>query len=375
MRRQLQDVIKISGIIAAISIISVLHFGTSTHHRPLHEIYQRLYYIPILLAAYWYGPVAGFLTAAATSVIYIIHIERDWSHFPDYTLNQYAEIFLYHALALLTGFLALRDRKRRQNLERTSRELSQAYDRLRQTFDQLKQADRLASLGQLSAGIAHEIRNPLSSIKGSIEILEGEIPQASSKREFLKIIKEETARLNQIVAEFLKFARPPKPLMEQASVNELVESTLILLQKEAQQSGVEIRTELDERLPLVQLDRDQMRQVLLNIMLNGIQAMPGGGTLVVRTAASNVAREVGIEISDTGEGIAESDMDRIFDPFFTTKSQGSGLGLAISYQLVQSHGGRIEVRRNAAEGMTFRIELPIMPMKPTGIAAPGADRG
>jgi signal transduction histidine kinase len=354
-----RDTFRYSAILAAILVISVLHFRTSTDYRYLHEIYQRLYYIPILLAAYWYGPLWGIVSASLTSLLYIFHIERDWSHIPVYSFNQYAEIFLFHALALIIGLLSRKDKRHRQKLETTSRELSDAYEKLQQTFDQLKRADRLAALGQLSAGIAHEIRNPLGSIKGSVEILENEIPPENPKNEFIKIIKEETARLNAIVGEFLKFARPPKLSAEPTSINELILSTLTLFEKQAQHPHVEIRKQLDPGLPMVSLDPDQIRQVLLNVVINGIQAMPLGGILQVRSFRNPDENCVTLELSDTGEGIAGSDLDHVFDPFFTTKTQGTGLGLSISYQLVDLHGGRIQVRKNPAKGVTVRIDLPM----------------
>ncbi len=355
------DIIKYSAILLLILLISFFHYETSTDHRYLHELYQRIYYIPILLAAYWYGPLKGILAAAFASLLYIYHIERDWSHFPIYAFNQYAEIVMYHAVAFVIGFLSQKDRRQRDALRKTSNELSEAYQQLRNTFEQLKKADRLAVLGKLSAGIAHEIRNPLASIKGSIEILEGEIPADNPKQEFVKIIKEEAIRLNSIVAEVLKFARPPKPSMDPTSVNELINSTLTLFQNQIQTSQVRVLKQLDQRLPLANLDPDQIRQVLLNIMLNAIQAMPAGGIMEVRSCLGNEGKKVTIEITDTGDGISEEDIDNIFDPFFTTKPQGTGLGLAISHQLVENHGGSIQVIRNSKAGVTFRIELPLNP--------------
>jgi signal transduction histidine kinase len=343
----------------AILLISILHYETSTQFRYLHEIYQRSYYIPILLAAYWYGPLLGVLSAAFTSILYIYHIQRDWTHIPDYSFNQYAEIFLYHILALVIGILSLKDKRHRQKLERTSQELSEAYQKLRKTFDQLKQSDRMAALGQLSAGIAHEIRNPLGSIKGSVEILEGEFDSNHPKKEFIKIIKEETARLNSIVGEFLKFARPPKPAVEPTSVNELINSTLLLFEKHATHAKVAIHKFLDDSLPHVTLDPDQIRQVLLNVLLNSVEAMPDGGHLELLSAKDQEGRNGVIEVSDTGEEIEEASLDRVFNPFFTTKPHGTGLGLSICHQLVELHGGEIALSKNQDGGVTVRIKLPI----------------
>ena len=353
-----RDSFKYSSILALIIAVSIFHYKTSTEHRYLHEIYQRAYYIPILLAAYWYGPLRGVLAAILASALYIGHIQKDWSQFPVYSFNQYAEIFLYHALALVTGFLAKKDRQHRFILEKTSQELSQAYQKLQSTFEQLKKADRLAALGRLSSGIAHEIRNPLGSIKGSVEILESEIRPDNKKYEFVKIIKEEIARLNAIVESFLKFARPPKPSLQQTSMNELIESILLLTNKQAQKGNIEILKKLDPDLAPALMDPNQIRQVIMNIILNGMESMPEGGTLTIKSGNDN-NRSIVVEISDTGTGISNEGLDHIFDPFFTTKSQGTGLGLAISYQLVQNHGGMIQASKNEASGLTFRIELPM----------------
>jgi len=337
------------------------HHKTSTEYRYLHEIYQRAYYIPILLAAYWYGPLRGVLAAFLASVLYAWHIHSDWTQFPLYSFNQYAEIFLYYALAIVIGFLAKKDRRHRMILENTSQELSEAYQKLQSTFEQLKKADRLAALGRLSAGIAHEIRNPLGSIKGSFEILESEIRPDNKKYEFVKIIKEEILRLNSIIESFLEFARPPKPSLQPTSVNDLIESILILTNKRTQECSIEVRKNLAPDLPLIPMDPNQIRQVVMNIILNGIESMPGGGKLgiISRMGCDNGC--VAIEVSDSGPGIGKEDLDHIFDPFFTTKTQGTGLGLAISYQLVRNHGGTIAAVNNQDKGLTMRVEIPLRP--------------
>lgn len=345
-------------LIATLIVVdSALHFGTSTEYRYLHEIYQRVYYIPILLAAFWFGPFIGFCTSLAVSLIYSIHIQLHWHHFPTYTFNQYAEICLYHVIALVIGFLSLKERRQREKVELTSQQLSYAYDKLQETFEQLRRADRLAALGELSAGIAHEIRNPLGSIKGSIDIIEGEFTPQNPKREFIEIIKEETARLNNIVSGFLKFARPPSPAIKLTSINRLIESILTLLQNEAEQSGIEIRRQLDPDLPEIEIDPDQIRQVLLNVTLNALQAMPQGGQLEIETVSSNEI--LTIAIRDSGDGIPEEKLEQAFDPFYSTKPNGSGLGLSISHQLIENHGGSIHLSNRVSGGLTVRIELPL----------------
>lgn len=358
IRKSGNDRRKIFLIIFLALLVSAFHFFTPTEHRYLHEIYQRIYYIPILLAAFWYGPVAGVLAAFLVSVIYVVHIQMDWHHTPVYTFNQYAEILLYHVIALIIGLLSYRQKQQQERLEQTSRQLSEAYAKLQATFEQLRRADRLAALGELSAGIAHEIRNPLGSIKGSAEILEEEIPLNHPKREFLDIIKEESTRLNGIVNDVLRFARPPEPRIESTRLNELIEATLSLIQKEAAHSGISIRKELSPENPLLRIDPDQIRQVLLNVLLNATQAMAEGGTLEIKSELLMAPPRAEVRVSDSGPGVEESHLEQIFDPFFSTKPDGTGLGLSVSYQLIENHRGHLKASRSHLGGLAITIELP-----------------
>lgn len=353
--------------------ITAAHYGTSTDYYYLHQIYQRTYYIPILLAAFWYGPLGGLAAAALTSVFYSYHIVAHWGHSPAYSFNQFAEIFLYHFIGVLTGFLAQAERRQRQALEKTTAELQRAYQRIEESFEQMKQADRLAALGQLSAGIAHEIRNPLATLAGVIDILGAEVSAESPKAEFARIGQEEMARLDRIVSEFLAFARPPQPSFEQADLNEIIDSTLVLLNRHAAKAGVTIEPDLG-RLPRVTLDPGQVRQVLLNVIKNSIEAMPSGGRLQVRSSHQASEGTVTVSVTDNGEGIDPAIVDRLFDPFFTSKPGGTGLGLSISYQLVTRHGGTIRVVPNL-KGTTFEIRLPVSPAPSSTPAAASTDQG
>jgi signal transduction histidine kinase len=353
------DKAKVPLILTLIAVITGLHNGTSTDYRYLHELFEHLYYVPILLSAFWFGPLVGILFALLTSGLYVVHIHRDWAHFPVFAFDQYMHIFLYHLFAVIIGFLSNKGRRHLKSLEETSQDLSRACKELKRTSARLKRADRLAALGQLSAGIAHEVRNPLGSIKGSIEILGEDISESHPKREFVEIIKNETARLNSLVTEFLRFARPPHPSVESTSLNELLRSAVRLVEREAHESGVEIKWNKRSELPTASVDRDQIRQVLLNLMLNSIQAMPNGGVIELNSRFDRTSDLVEFEIRDEGEGLNKEDLDSIFNPFFTTKPQGTGLGLSVSHQLVQNHGGQITARKNDDRGLTLCVRLPV----------------
>ena len=238
-----------------------------------------------------------------------------------------------------------------------------------QVYERMKERDRLAALGQMAAGLAHEIRNPLGSIKGAAQYLQPGHTAAATRegtREFLDIIIEEVNRLNKIVSQFLDYARPYRGEQRQLDVAEVLKKTLALFAKEAEDHGkVEIITDFADRMPPVRADAEQLLQVFLNLSLNALQAMPGGGKLWISTALRRstrrgaVAAFLEIRFRDAGVGIPAGDLKNLFIPFFTTKEKGTGLGLPISQRIIENHGGTIEVRSQPAEGATFTVLLPI----------------
>jgi len=238
-----------------------------------------------------------------------------------------------------------------------------------QVYERMKERDRLAALGQMAAGLAHEIRNPLGSIKGAAQYLQPG-PSAASNREgtseFLDIIVEEVNRLNKIVSQFLDYARPYRGEQRQLEVAEVLRKTMALFAKEAEGHGkVEIATDFADRMPAVRADAEQLLQVFLNLSLNALQAMPSGGKLWIATALRRSTRRgaaaafLEVRFRDTGVGIPASDLKNLFIPFFTTKEKGTGLGLPISQRIIENHGGTIEVRSQPGEGATFTVLLPI----------------
>lgn len=326
---------------AAILLISALHFLTPIDSLILHQIYQRLYYIPIITAAIRYGWRGGLGAAGLASLSYVPHIALHWQHQNyDYALNQYAEITLFFIIGAVTGWLGDRKRRESERAEAINDELQTAYTDLRQTVNQLLQAERLSSLAEIASGVVHEIRNPLGAIKGAVEILEDELAADSPRREFARIAKTEVERIDKLVQEFFHFARAKAPHKQPADANELVCAVKLLIAHQAAAQSVEIGTELAAQLPPIFLDAEQIKQVLLNLAINALQAMPAGGTLVFRTFQKGGSLH--IETEDTGGGIGEAAQAKIFDPFFTTKDKGLGLGLSVVYKIVNQHDGRIE---------------------------------
>ncbi len=341
----------------SILLISALHFLTPINSLVLHQIYQRLYYIPIILAAFWYGWRGGLGAASFACISYVPHISMHWQHQNyDYALNQYAEIALFFVIGAVTGWLGDQKRREHDRAETINAELQTAYAELRQTFNQLLQAEKLSSLAEIASGVVHEVRNPLGAIKGAVEILEDELAEDSPRREFAAIAKAEVERIDKLVSEFLHFARAPKPEKIPADVNELTHSVHLLIEKQAQNQDVVIAENLAENLPEVALDTEQIKQVILNLALNALQSMPTGGELIFST--KKTGKKVIIEVADTGTGIDEKNLQRIFDPFFSTKEKSFGLGLSIAYKIAAEHGGSLSAK-NSANGAVFRLEFPL----------------
>lgn len=350
--------ITLTFLAGAIILISALHYLTPVDSPVLHHVYQRTYYIPIILAALWYGWRGGLGAAAFAALSYIPHILIHWQHQDyNYALNQYAEIALFFVIGAVTGWLGDQKRREHERAERINAELQAAYADLRQTVGQLLQAERLSSLAEIASGVVHEVRNPLSAIKGAVEILEDEIPEDSPRREFARIAKVEVERINKLVSEFLKFARPPELARTVASVNDLVNSTIQLLNHQTEAAKIEIKREMASHLPAVEIDTDQITQVLLNLAINAVEAMPNGGTITFRTRSEEGG--IVIEVEDSGGGISTDIVDHIFDPFFTTKDKGSGLGLSVAHKIIAQHEGTITAKNSLfGANMTVFLRKP-----------------
>ena len=231
--------------------------------------------------------------------------------------------------------------------------------------EEILRMDRLVSVGELSSGIAHEIRNPLAGIKTTAQALGEEMGQDDPNREYLNRITKEIDRLNDLLKIFFSFAKPQKLKLVVCNFKDIVNEIIPLLIKDIANKGINFTEEYAPDLPRVKVDFNQMHQVFLNLFLNSIQAMPKGGELKIRAESIALAPLVNpgrdyvrISISDTGKGIPVHDISKIFDPFFTTRPKGVGLGLSITYQIIKKHGGSIKVESKVDRGTTFIITLP-----------------
>lgn len=254
--------------------------------------------------------------------------------------------------------------ERLRESEKRYRELFQetrrAYDELKRTQEKLIRSERLAAVGELAAQIAHEIRNPLGAISNSVGVLRRDLDLRGDDKRLLEVVNAESQRLEGIVADFLRFARP-RPLHKTTEriTNILDDLLLLLSQEHSDKATIRIEKYYEPDLPEVALDSAQTREALWNLLVNAVEAMPNGGPLLVSAAPSNDRDFIEVTVTDSGKGVPESETDKIFQPFHTTKAEGTGLGLAIVQRVIETHGGEVTVESREGRGSSFRLRFPL----------------
>ena len=356
-------------IIAAIMAILTLVYYAG--HTPLaqfgsfftdafpHDLHRTLFLIPIIYAAVAFR-VRGAL--GASLVLLCIMLPRTlYSPYADPLVRPLIFALFTVFMGMLAGMLInWIDREERVRIK-----LSTAYQevvrRLRENEEQLIQAEKLTSLGQMAASIAHEINNPLAGVLMYTKLLAKKITGGTFRKEealdYLSKMESEVSRCSRIIRNLLDFARQTEPMLRLVDINQVMEQVLSIVSHQAQLQNVEIVKEFRPSLPSVMADFDQLQQVFTNLTLNAIQAMPSGGKLTLRSSA--VDSEVRVDVQDTGCGISKENMSKLFTPFFTTKEKGKGvgLGLAVVHGIIERHKGRIKVQSEMGKGTTFSVYL------------------
>jgi signal transduction histidine kinase len=350
---------------AFITGTSLLHYFTPLHLPYLHDIFQRLYYLPIILAALWFGLRGGLLCSIVVSVAYAPHLLFQWGGQMTMEMEKYLEILLYNIVGGVTGLLSQRERERTVELQKTARGLEESYQKLRHQSEriiaieeQLRRSEKLSTLGEMAAVLAHEIRNPLGSIRGTAEILKDDYKPENPKYEFIEIQIRETERLNRVVEDFLHMARPQPADMQSCQVLDELEMIATLLANDARERQVTLELKPPPFPVTIQADGDKLRQAFLNIIINALQATPIGGSVLISTTVHE-STTCEIQFHDTGPGMDAATMERMFEPFFTTKPGGTGLGLVITKKIIETHGGTLMMESEVGNGTTVIVKLPM----------------
>lgn len=342
-------------IVVLVVTLAILNWIAPPRAIVLHNILHHLNILPFMLAGMLFGWRGAIKTILLASVLQAPSIYRHWFRAQLDAQDQIVELSTFGAAGIIAGVLADRERNQRQRVETTKLELERVYTELQQNIDQLKRTERLTAAGQLSASLAHEIRNPLASISGAAGILARGQVSAESRSECFDILTKESQRLNKLLTNFLEFARPRLPRYQSVDAEEMVRSVAVLVQHNALHLNVQM--ELAPQQREVECDAEQIKQLLLNLLLNAAQATREHDAVRMRTFFAEDSCY--IEVSDKGPGIPAKLRQNIFEPFFTTKETGTGLGLAIAANIAAQHGGALTFESNEGLGTTFRLQLPL----------------
>ena len=360
-------VTRIGGLLLGIVTISLLHAAASRSEVIWHGLLLRLYYLPILFAAYSYGAFGGLLVAVTSSLAYVPHLREQSASLE---AGGYAEIVVFHVIGLTVGVLATAQRRVTKRYQEAAATLEAANRELKRSHEQLQRADRLKTLGEVASGLAHEIRHPLATIRGALEIIGERSSKESPEAEFSRLAMGEVQRLDNLVWEFLRYARPHVPDLSPTALHDIVARVCTLLRVEAERAAVTLVADSTESLPDLSIDAPQIEQVLLNVILNAIQASPPGARVHVRGHLENL--DAVIDVIDEGHGIPAHCTSQVFSPFFTTREKGTGLGLAIAARIVMEHHGSLEIHETSARGTCVRLRLPIGAAVPNETVPQGA---
>jgi len=347
--------------------IGLLHIFTPGELVFYHDTYRRLSYFPIAVGAILFGVTGGLTLAILTSVAFIPHIILFMGAGTESYLSELTEIILYITVAVVIGFIASKERRLREEYELLSAKLKRSYTRLHsetelliEVEEQLKASQKLSILGQLSASLAHEIKNPLGSIKGTAEILFDDFPETHPKHEFVKILVQEVDRLNMSVDEVLLFSRHPQNIEQKKDwepLSKVIKRVYKLTQNRIDKKKLSFKLAEVDLCEDCLVDGHRYSQVLLNVVLNAIDAVGNNGR--VEIGCQSEASWLVVSISDDGPGIVETELQRVFEPFYSAKETGTGLGLSISKKIVEGYGGKMDIITSKWGGACFRIWVPM----------------
>lgn len=354
-------------LLLVVICVGLLHTFTPSEQIFLHDFYRRISYLPIVIAAVLYGPRGGVLMAACTSIAFIPHLRHFYHLGATAYLSELPEIALYFAAGLVVGAIAAKEKQLRIKYQDLALKLKRSYKKLHsqtatlvEAEEQLHASQKLSALGQLSASLAHEVKNPLAGIRGAAEILADDFPPDHPKHEFAEILLKETSRLSTTVEEVLRYSKKQQPAQNSPRLEPLptvLERVTILLDNSFRSKNITLDLQLSDNAEGIFIDGDKMSQVFINLLLNACEALEPKQKITISVKETD--RQIEILFQDNGPGVPEADQSRIFAPFYSTREEGTGLGLAISSRIVESYGGSLRLENQEhGQGALFIVTLP-----------------
>ncbi|MBW2049386.1 MAG: hypothetical protein JRJ09_12795 [Deltaproteobacteria bacterium] len=326
-----------------ISIIAILVVGISLVHYLLelkyyhyHILYRELYYLPVILAGLWFGLRGGLTTSIGVTICFLPFIFLTWDGFSPNDFNRLMEIFLLYIVGLILGLFR---------------------DRERIALKKILKTERLTAIGRSLAGVAHDLKTPLIAIGGYTRLVQRNMKKDDPDYRKLDVVIHETRRLETMIREMLDFSRPLVLNCCQGDLRKTLEECLDIIEHQGEKCKVKVETRFTSHLPVLSFDDSRMKQCIINLLINAIQASPEGEAVIVRTSVKGGL--VNVDITDRGKGILPEKEEEIFFPFFTTKTDGTGLGLPIAKKIAEAHGGDLQIKKSDVKGATFRVSLPV----------------
>lgn len=328
---------KVATIALMIGGILCFHYFTLPHMRYHHAVYRMLFYLPLVLGSLWFGLKGALYVSGSVSVLYLPHLIKQWQGLSLENFHKLMEGALYIVIAVILGLLVEKERKKHRALLR---------------------AESLAAVGKAVSEVAHDMKTPLMAIGGFANQVSRKLDDDDPNRKKLSVVIQETARLDAMVKEMLAFGKPLELDATKTNLNDLIEESLAVAQPTAREAGVELEADLEPSLPSLSVDVAKIKQVILNLITNAVQASPAGEKVLVKTHRSG--NGIRLEVVDCGCGIREEDRERVFEPFFSTKGEGTGLGLGIVKKIVEAHGGEVFFDPSVEKGVTFTVRIPVL---------------
>ena len=327
---------KVTAIVSMIASILCLNYFTFNGMRYEHALYRVFLYLPLVLGTFWFGLKGAICISATVLILYFPYVVEQWQGLSLEDFHEVLEAVLYVIIAFVLGFLVERERRKHRAFVRS---------------------ESLAAIGRAVSEVAHDMKTPLMVIGGFVNQVSRRLGADDTSQEKLRIVTQETARLEFMVREMLNFGRPMEIQLTKTDLNQLVQETVDIAQPIATKNGLGIDIDLEASFPPLILDVARFKRMLLNLITNAVQVSPIGERVIVKTRLKNYIAK--LEVIDSGPGINQEDEKNIFNPFFSKKDRGTGLGLAIAKKIVEAHRGEISYHSDGAKGATFTVQLPV----------------